>query len=297
MIRALYFVRQALIDLHRNLFVTGVTVGTVAVVFLVLGVFAVIGYNLYSLAEKLSAELQMSIYLRDDVSLEQRSTLERLLADSPGVESLRFKSRAEALEEFRSQLGPDMIILDSLSDNPVPASLEVTFATGGHNAAIMHTLAQKLSSMPGVEEVQYSQGWVDRFFRFLEASRTVGLILIALIVLSTLMIVSNTIRLAVYDRQEEIQILKLVGATDRFIKAPFCIEGVVVCTIGAALGTGLSWLLYDFVVPEVLVPTGVGGSGMTIAFLPAIGVAGMVLSGALLGLLGTMTSLGKHLNI
>lgn len=297
MARALYFARQALIDLRRNLFVTGVTIVTVAVVFLVLGVFAVIGYNLYSLAEQLGAELQMSIYLRDDLRAEQRDALEHLLAASNGVAAVRFKSRAEALEEFRNRLGPDMTILDSLSDNPVPASFEVTFTTGGRNTTVMHDLAQQLSGMPGVEEVQYSQGWMERFFGFLEASRTVGLFIVALIVLSTLMIVSNTIRLAVYGRQEEIQILKLVGATDRFVKAPFCIEGIVVCTIGAAAGIGLSWLLYRLVVPEVLVPTGFGGSGITIIFLPAAGVAGMVVGGALLGLLGTMTSLGKHLNI
>ncbi len=297
MARVLYFARQALIDLRRNLFVTSVTMVTVAVVFLVLGVFAVIGYNLYSLEEQLSAELQMSIYLRDDLRAEQRDALEHLLAASNGVAAVRFKSRAEALEEFRNRLGPDMTILDSLSDNPVPASFEVTFTTGGRNTAAMHDLAQQLSGMPGVEEVQYSQGWMERFFGFLEASRTVGFIIVALIVLSTLMIVSNTIRLAVYGRQEEIQILKLVGATDRFVKAPFCIEGVVVCTIGAAAGIGLSWLLYRLVVPEVLVPTGFGGSGITIIFLPAAGVAGMVVGGALLGLLGTMTSLGKHLKI
>jgi cell division transport system permease protein len=297
MSRALYFVRQALIDLQRNLFVSGVTIITVGVVFLVLGVFAVIGYNLYFLAEQLSAELQMSVYLRDDLNAEQRSALEALLSTSTGVASVRLKSRAEALEDFRNRLGPDMTILDSLSDNPVPASLEVTFASGGKNPAIMHNLAQQLSDMPGVEEVQYSQGWVERFFGFLEIGRTVGLVIVALIVLSTLLIVSNTIRLAVYARQEEIQILILVGATNRFVKAPFCIEGVVLCTIGALLGTGLSWLLYWLVVPEVLVPSGFGGSGMTIIFLPSIGVAGMVIGGALLGLLGTVASLGKHLNL
>ena len=276
---------------------SGVTVGTVAIVFLVLGVFALLGYNLDRLAERLQAGLHLAVYLEDDADEQQRDEIRHTLEQAPQVASVRYISQEQALKRFRERLGPQTTLLDGLEDNPLPASLEATFSARGRSTQAVSELAQAIVGLAGVEQVQYGQAWLDRFFDFLYLARMAGLAIGSLIVFATLLIVSNTIRLSVYARREEIHILKLVGATDRFVKAPFYIEGVLLGTVGAALGVVGIWLLHSLTAPLVRVPLGPGAGDLDLAFIPSPAVIAMVVGGATLGLLGTLTSLWRHLRI
>jgi cell division transport system permease protein len=295
--RALNLLRQALLHIWRTPFVSTVTVVTVAVVFLLLGMFALLGYNLALMADRLGSGLEMSVFLKDDATDEQRAAIAETLRASPLVAEVREVSRAEALERFRRSLGAQSAVLQGLGEDLLPASFEVRLTQDGRDPEALAPLASGLANQPGVEELQYGQAWLDQFASFLRLARMVAGVVAALIVFSTLVIVSNTIRLSVYARQEEILILKLMGATDRFVKAPFYLEGVLLGTLGSTLGTAGIWLLFLLVQPGVLVPAGFAGSGAAVQFLPAVGVWAMLGGGTLLGLLGTFMSLWRNLRI
>lgn len=297
MVRLLYFLRRALTHIGRSPVVAGVTVGTVAVVFLIMGVFALVGHNLELLTHRVGSGLKLSVFLLDDCADQQREAIEKLLSSSPGVERVHFIDRDEAASRFRQRFGRQAEVLDELDENPLPESFEVTFAPAGQNPTSIGELAQQVVNLPGVEEVQYGQAWLDRFFRFVRTVRLLGLVVGVLIFLAALLIVSNTIRLSVFARREEIHILKLVGATDGFIKVPFYLEGVLLGLLGAGLGIALTWLAFALLVPEVLVPGWLEETRFTVDFLPLEMVVWMVGAGAFLGVLGTMSSLWRHLRI
>jgi cell division transport system permease protein len=297
MVRLLYFLRRALSHIGRSPVVAGVTVGTVAVVFLIMGVFALVGHNLELLTQRVGSGLKLSVFLLDDCSVEQREDVRKLLEASAGVERVRFVDREEAAGRFRQRFGRQADVLDELDGSPLPESFEVTFAPAGQNPRSIGELAQRVVNSPGVEEVQYGQAWLDRFFQFVQTVRLLGLAVGALIFLAALLIVANTIRLSVYARREDIHILKLVGATDGFIKVPFYIEGVLLGLLGASLGIALTWLAFALLVPEILVPGWLEESRFTVSFLPFEMVVWMAGAGAFLGVLGTMSSLWRHLKI
>lgn len=280
----------------RSLSVTGVTIGTVAVVFLLLGVFALVGYNMSLLADRLGEGLRLNVFLADDCSLGQREEIRKRLDESNKVSSVIYLSRAEALEIFTRRLGARAAVLDGVQ-NPVPASLQATFVPAARNPAEIGELAQKVVNLPGVEDVQYGQAWLERFFQFVGTSRMLGLVIGILVVLAAGVIISNTIRLSVYARREEIQILKLVGATDGFIKTPFYIEGILLGLLGAALGTLIAWAAFVFLVPGVIMPAGLATARVGVSFLPLPVVGAIVLTGGFLGTLGTMSSLWRHLKV
>jgi cell division transport system permease protein len=297
MARILYFFRSALTHLGRSPAVAGVTIATVAVVFLLLGVFALLGHNMSLLAQRLGKDLHLSVFLMDDCPESQREVIGERLQAAEHVSHVEFVSRKDALERFRKRLGPDASILDGLGENPMPASFEVTFHGSGQNPRSIGTVAQKVVNIEGVEEVQYGQAWLDKFFSFAHNVRFLGLIIGALILLAAMVIVSNTIRLSVYARRDEIQILKLVGATDGFIKVPFYIEGVLLGLTGAGFGTAMTWLVFAFVLPDVAFPASLSQSRIGLQFLPHIGITLMVLGGAFLGVFGTFASLWRHMRV
>lgn len=297
MVRLFYFLRRALSHIGRSPVVAGVTVGTVAVVFLIMGVFALVGHNLELLNRRVGSGLKLSVFLLDDCSAEQREAVQNLLDVSDGVERVRFVNREEAATRFRQRFGRQADVLDELDESPLPESFEVTFAPAGQHPKSIGALAQRVVNSPGVDEVQYGQAWLDRFFRFVQTVRLLGLVVGALIFLAALLVVANTIRLSVYARREDIHILKLVGATDGFIKVPFYLEGVLLGLLGAGLGIALTWLAFALLVPEILVPGWLEETRFTVAFLPFEMVTWMVGAGAFLGVLGTMSSLWRHLKI
>jgi len=293
--RSAVIVSRALVDLVRRPAVTGLTIGTVAVVFLLLGLFGLLASNFSGLADKLSSRLRLTVFVDDDCQRECRQQLQQWLQSREAVAAVVVVERQQALEDFRRRLGDDAHLLEVLGENPLPASLQVELRPGKRRTEIMAALATQLEKLAGVEEVQYGQRWLGRFFRFIRVVRTLGLVLGGLILLAAAVIVSNTIRLSVYSRRQESEIMGLVGATPAFIKAPFYLQGALVGLLGAGLGVGLAYLAFLVVAPWLRMPVGLGQSSFTPAFLSPTTALLVVAGGALLGLAGTAASLWRHL--
>jgi cell division transport system permease protein len=276
---------------------TLVTIGTMAVVFLILGVFALAGYNLSILKDKLGENLRLTVFLNDQIGQAEQDGIYKVLTESQTVLAVKFVSRDHALEIFKKKLGPHSSLLQGLDENPLPASYEVSFKPDSRSPDSIGKLAQLVVNLSGVEEARYGQAWLQKVFNVFKSMGLFGLLIGGLIGLAALVIVSNTIRLSVYARRDEIEILKLVGATNGFVKVPFYIEGVLLGSFGACLGIGLLWLVVKLVLPYLMLPLGLFQSSMAIEFLPFAYLAAILAGSACLGVFGTSAAIWRYLKI
>ena len=288
-----YFFKKALENLRINPFLSLVTLSTIAISMLILGLFVLIYLNARQFLHQWGDELQVTAYLEEKVSAEQAEKLRSKVAGWPEVEKITYVSKERALALFRSQLREYAGILEGLRANPLPASLELKLKPQISRVGNIEKLSARLERLPGVEEVQYGKRWVAKLRMFVEVLKLVGITIGSLLLLATIFVVSNTIRLTFYSRKEELEIMRLVGATDFFIKAPFLIEGLLHGLCGALLATGGLLFLVFLLFSQLHLPLRLAmahGSQPTVQLL-----AGFVCLGLLLGGLGSTISLRRFL--
>jgi cell division transport system permease protein len=215
------------------------------------------------------------------------------LARWPEVEEVTYTSKAQAMTWFRSQLQEYAGILEGLKENPLPASLDLKFRSGRAGPGTVDKFVTRLQQRPEVAEVHYGQRWLERLRVFMEVVRLVGMTVGGLLLLATILVVSNTVKLTFYARQAELEIMRLVGATDFFIKAPFLIEGVLHGLGGAALAAGALMLLSQLFIAHLHIPLRLALAPDAIVSPPLF--AGFLGLGVVVGLLGSSFSLRRFL--
>jgi len=288
-----YFLRKALENIWINPFLSLVTLSTIAISMLILGLFSLIYLNVQQSLHQMGGELQITAYLQETISSEQAEVLRSKVADWPEVEGITYISKEQALARFRSQLREYAGILEGLKENPLPASLELTLMPQYGRSGNIKELSTRLGRLPGVADVQYGRKWMAKLRVFVEVMKLVGITVGGLLLIATIFVISNTIKLTFYSRREELEIMRLVGATDFFIKAPFLIEGLLHGLGGALLAAGGLSLLILFLFSHLDLPLRLAvmaGSLPTGQLL-----AGFLGLGLLLGVLGSMVSLRRFL--
>lgn len=288
-----YFLRKALENIWINPFLSLVTLSTIAISMLILGLFSLIYLNVQQSLHQMGGELQITAYLQETISSEQAEMLRSKVADWPEVEGITYISKKQALARFRSQLREYAGILEGLKENPLPASLELTLMPQYGRSGNIKELSTRLGRLPGVAEVQYGRKWMAKLRVFVEVMKLVGITVGGLLLIATIFVISNTIKLTFYSRREELEIMRLVGATDFFIKAPFLIEGLLHGLGGALLAAGGLSLLILFLFSHLDLPLrlAVMAGSLPTGQL----VAGFLGLGLLLGVLGSMVSLRRFL--
>lgn len=288
-----YYLRKALENIWTNPFLSLVTLSTIAISMLILGLFSLIYLNVQQSLHQLGGELQITAYLQETISPEQAKVLRSKVADWPEVEEITYISKEQALARFRSQLREYAGILEGLKENPLPASLELTLMPQYGRSGNIKELSTRLGRLTGVAEVQYGRKWMAKLRVFVEVMKLVGITVGGLVLIATIFVISNTIRLTFYSRREELEIMRLVGATDFFIKAPFLIEGLLHGLGGALLAAGGLSLLMLFLFSHLDLPLrlAVMAGSLPTGQL----VAGFLGLGLLLGVLGSMVSLRRFL--
>lgn len=288
-----YFLRKALGNIWTNPFLSLVTLSTIAISMLILGLFSLIYLNVQQSLHQMGGELQITAYLQETISSEQAKVLRSKVADWPEVERITYISKEQALARFRSQLREYAGILEGLKENPLPASLEVTLMPQYGRSGNIKELSTRLGRLPGVAEVQYGRKWMAKLRVFVEVMKLVGITVGGLLLIATIFVISNTIKLTFYSRREELEIMRLVGATDFFIKAPFLIEGLLHGLGGALLAAGGLSLLLLFLFSHLDLPLrlAVMAGSLPTGQL----VAGFLGLGLLLGVMGSMVSLRRFL--
>jgi cell division transport system permease protein len=220
--------------------------------------------------------------------MEQRK-LEALLLTVEGVESVRAVSKAEAFERFRAGVGSGAALLEGLEENPLPASLEIQLLPERRSPEGMRIVAEAIDGLPGIAELASGQDWVGGYLRAIAVVRGVGIGMGILLALATLLIVTNTIRLAVYARRDELSILWLVGGSRSFMNTPFLIEGIAQGVLGGVLAVGLLYATFRTLLPGLEFGLELVLGGAPRFFTPTEALA-LVALGAGLGLIGSIAA-------
>jgi cell division transport system permease protein len=290
-----YFVKQAMRSIFSNRGVHAIGMGTMVVSLLIFGTFLLLFVNLNAWVQGWGHAMSMSVYLQDDVDESRRDEIAAFIQNLPTAEIERFVSKRRALLDLKRSLGSQAGVLDGLSHNPLPASFEVAFSPTEAQPVDLHGVKQALEKMDGVSEVQFSEEWLHRFKGLMNIVKLVGIVVGGLLCLGIVFIVTNTIKLTIYSRREEIEILKMVGATDWFVKIPFLLEGAIQGIISGVSAIGLLYLGYVMLTTKKMHFLGL--AGLDFIFLPYSYSLSIVLISLSLGLLGCFIAVGRFFQI
>lgn len=290
-----YFFREALSGMIMNRTVHLIGIGTMVVSLLIFGSFLLLFVNLNTWIEGWEHSLNMSVYLDSGIDDKRRETVENILRNMPGATIQKYISKERAFSELAKALGPQAGLLKGIQRDILPASYEVIFKEVGEGKLEISAIKKEIEKIEGVEEVQYSEDLFSRFEGLINMVRLIGLIIGGLLSVGVLFIVSNTIKLTIYSRREEIEIMKLVGATDWFVKTPFLIEGIVQDILSG--GIALLVLLIGYLVLSANKLYFFNLALLDFVFIPQEYIISIFIISVLLGLAGSFMALGRFFDI
>jgi cell division transport system permease protein len=223
-----YFLKQALRNIRENLTVHALGLGTMTSSLLIFGIFMLLFINVAGWIHGWGNSVSFSVYLKDDISPYKRDKVDSFLRQLHGEKTLRYISKEDAMADLKKTLGRhDAGLLDRLSSNPLPASYEVFFDRSQKQDLDPEALTAALAKLAGVADIQSSEEWLNDIKVIIDTVKLVSFFVGGLLCLCVIFIMTNTIKLTIFYRKAEIEILKLVGATDWFIKVPFLLEGII----------------------------------------------------------------------
>ncbi len=293
--RLRYILQDSLVNIRRSGWGGLASIGTIAVSFVIVGIFLIITHNLGALVSEWKEQFQVTVFLEDGITAEQLALLRKRIQSERAVKTMTYTSKEEALQSFKRELRGKESLLEGLGENPIPASLQLRVHEAHQTPEALRQFTASLTRLEGVEDVLYGQEWVDRLSAAVRMLRLLGLTVGLALGLASLLIVSNTIRLAVYARAEEIEVMRLVGATKMHIRAPFLLEGLIQGFLGAALAVLLLFGVYRATVWQLqLTPGQIFGVGVG-SFLDPRWAGALLLAGASVGAFGSLISVGRFL--
>jgi len=287
-----FFIAEAFRGLRANSMVNLLAVGTIAMAMLIVGFFLIVFFNVRSTVNNLGDRLEMSVYLKDGLTGYEKEFLLHRIKAEPGVRQVSPLSKTEALVQFKKSLKGQEALVEGLGENPLPDSFELNIDRRFAGADRLEAMAKKFSAYAGVEDVTYGKqgaAVISALYRLLAYGGTALAILLGV---SIVFIISNSVRLALYSRGQEIELMQWIGATRAFIQLPFLIEGTLLAMLGSALAVGVLTVLY-FLLPQEVVVFLSQSNGLD--FLPPPVVAYMIAGGGLLGLAGGLVSVSRFL--
>ena len=293
------FLTHVLTQTGRNLQKTWttqlMTLLTVSLSVLIFAFFFLIYTNVIKAGERLGDHLRLTIYLDEEPTPEVRALLIKKITDFNEVEKIRFTSRAQAFKRLSAQLGADQEVLADMDPSFLPPSIEVYPKKDLNSLARIKAFSDYLETLPGATKVQYGQGWVERFHYLTKLVRIIVLLSGVLLILTTTFMVAYTIRLAVINRQAELEILRLLGATNSYIRAPFLLEGLLQGLLGSALGIFLLLMLFRWI---KMLFTGEGFLNLfEFSFFPPLTTGIIMAASILLCTVGSLSAMRKFLRI
>ena len=288
-VKLLYFGRTSVRGLRGSPVTTAVAVVTIGVSLVLVGAFQLLLRNMEELLDDFGDDLHVTAYLEDGLGAGEQQKLEELILTVEGVDRVRAVSKADALERFRTGVGRGAALLEGLEENPLPASLEILLVPERRSPEGMRIVAESIEGLPGIADLASGQDWVDGYLRAIALVHGTGIGLGLILAFATLLIVTNTIRLAVFARRDELEILWLVGASRSFMNTPFLLEGFVQGAVGGTVAVALLYGIFRLVLPgfefglEVVL-------GAAPRFFTLAEVLVLVSEGAGLGLIGSIAA-------
>ncbi|TYO98744.1 cell division protein FtsX [Geothermobacter ehrlichii] len=295
--RLIYLVVRALRNMSQSPFLCAAAVGTVTVSLLILAFFALVVLNVQQLTRHWSRDVQIVAYFERQPSGRQIDRALTRLRAWREVEGVGFVSSRQAYQRFSRRLGDDADLLAGMPDDFLPASIEIRLKEPFRNRAGVEQVVARLKAEGDFSDLRYGHDWLERFEAFLTLLRTAGLILGGFLLFAALFIVANTIKLTLYARREELEVMALVGGTPAFIKTPFLVEGALQGALGGLLALLASFTLFNLFLRQDLGALLLAAGISRIRFLPPDWQLLLVGIGTALGFLGSLFSLRRFVRI
>ena len=290
-----YNIKQAFQQIGRNLGMSVASVFAITAMMLILGIFFVVMVNTNLFTEMIKNNYdEIEVFLQDEVNANQTNVMMNEVKKIEGVYSADYRTKEEALEILKTRWGENGYLLDSLGDNPLPNSILVKV----DSLETADQVNAALEKLDGVEDIRYYKDTVDKLTKVTKFLQTAMLVLMAFLVIVSIVVVSNTIKLTVVARSREISIMKYIGATNWFVRGPFLVEGIIIGIISSLLAAGITYLLYWKFVDVA------GKQIMTILSSPLVPVSYLAINliliflamGISIGGAGSVISMRKYLN-
>ncbi len=291
----LYFVREALINMNRNKLTNGLAIGMIAVSLAIFGIFWLMYSNLHAVARRWTDEVHIILYLQEGITEDQRVNLDAKIRAIDTVTDLTYVSADEALTQFTDRLGDQAFLLEGLDANPLPASDEIQLEKKHRELSSVREVVNTLEGMPFIEDIQYGEQWLENLTAMIRLLEFIGIFLGVFLFLTVIFTISNTIKLTLYSREEDITIMKFIGATESFIKGPFLAEGVIRGFVGSVLSLVLLFALYKLFSATMAYSSQSLLAFAKVSFLPWASIISMTLLGSFLGWCGSLLTLHKFL--
>lgn len=283
--------KRALEDIAANRFVNAVTVVTVSLAVLMVSAVLLFFVNTRGVLKAWQQETRIMAYLKTDAGPAARS-LARTIEAIEGVRHARFIARDGALQDLKAQMPHQASLFDNLEENPLPDAFEIELKPTAEGWDRIGAIAGRVGALKEIESVEYGRKWVDTLQGIMGVLRTVGVAMIGLFFMAAVSIVANTTRLVIYSRQQELEIMRLVGAAEGFIKTPFYITGLIQGLVGGAAGLSILFALFNVVMDHL--EGGAWTAALAIRFLSGEEMAIVVVGSMLVGWLGCFISLRQR---
>ncbi len=244
--RLLYLLREAMTNLHVNRGNVLIGIVTTAFTLVCFGGFVLLYLNLKSVTGTLQGDVEVVVYLDPEASEQVASMVQKRLETEPATVTLTFVSQEQALREFSEQFPEESLLLEGMDANPLPASVVVNVSPRFLDTESLSAFAERVKQLPGVTHVAYSQDWVDTLTLVVSYFELGAVVVGMILAMATVTIIASTVRLSLHTRKEEIEILRLIGATGAFIAIPYVIEGTILGTVGGGLSLALLKGIFEF---------------------------------------------------
>ncbi|HLF87297.1 MAG TPA: permease-like cell division protein FtsX [Nitrospiria bacterium] len=290
-----YYIEETIDNLKTNRLTAFLAILTLSLTLVILEIFILLYYNLESITHSIRSDVKLVAFLSDDLSQMEIDTIKNVLAREKGTAGIRYVSKEKALEEFKVDLKDGGGILKDIGENPLPASFELKIVPSVQSDNEVRLFIERIKGIKGIEEISFSMDWINNLNAFLNFLKLVGLFLGSLLGAGVITIISNTIKLTIYSRSEEIEIMRLMGATNGFIKIPFLLEGSLMGSLGAGISLSLLAGIYTLFRINTDYTGGFLWKGVDLVFLPPVTIVYLFLLGTMLGCLGSGISLKRFL--
>ena len=259
------FFKRAILDILNNRFLNIVTITTITLSILIISTFILFYINANDIINSWKKGIRLMAYLGPEFAEESVPDLQNKIMQMYGVRDVRFISKEEALTQLKKQMKRQSSLFENLKKNPLPDAFEIRMLASSQSWDKVESLASQSELLPKVNDVEYGQRWLGRFVNIFNLFKLTGYAIGVLFCMATVFIVANTTRLVLYSRREELEIMRLVGAEDSFIKAPFYIEGLIQGASGGILGFTVLFIMYLFISSNI--EQGLSSGLFTIRFI------------------------------
>lgn len=289
-----YFFREA----FRRIWVSKRTsfgaIGMIAVALIILGAFLLVAENMRRAVDQWQGQSKLTIYLSLQTTPAEIAAIDKLLGSSAQTTRRSFISREMAVARFKRLFSTLSTVIDDLEDNPLPPSFEVEVTQQMARSRDFDRQVSAVRRMKGVEEVQFDWEWARKLRRLVATIEKVGLVIGGLLGLAAAFMIANVIRLTMFLYRDEIEIMRLVGATERIIRGPFIVEGLLQGIMGGALAVASLYGIFLFCQRMVEPSSALIWNSLLASFLPWKKTLALVGGGMLAGLIGSLLSLRDH---